>query len=203
MYLTFDTTDYEERWFKITPDHSGAYRYCSYAIDLFKELSKGCSNFVETGTGPGGGLFHAFKVGFENYYSVDIDSKFYNDCMYVFEEYDNVYLAQGESYDALEIWLKDIDSKCMFWLDAHPNNPDETSLPNKILFAELEVIKKHPYKEHSILIDNVPEYFSNSIEQIKEKLLEINPNYTVGLKTGAEGRSNYVLCAYIGESDEN
>ena len=65
MYLTFDNTDYEERWFKITPAHSGPYRYCSFAIDLFKDLSKGCVNFIETGTGPGGGIFHAFKVGFK------------------------------------------------------------------------------------------------------------------------------------------
>jgi hypothetical protein len=197
MYLTFDNTDYEDRWFKITPAHSGPYLYCSYSIDLFKGLSDGCVNFVETGTGPGGGLFHAFKVGFENYYSVDIDSKFYNDCMYVFEEYDNVNLSQGESYDALEIWLKDIDTKCMFWLDAHPNNPGETSLPNKILFAELEAIKNHLYKEHTILIDNVPEYFMQSLDEIKQKLLEINPNYKIELRTGTVGRPDYVLCAFI------
>lgn len=199
MYLTFDNTDYENRWFKITPAHSGPYLYCSFAIDLFKGLSRGCSNFVETGTGPGGGIFHAFKVGFKNYYSVDIDDKFYKDATYVFEEYDNVHLRQGESYEALEIWMNDIDDKCMFWLDAHPNNPGETTLPNEILFAELEVIKKHSYKEHVILIDNVPEYFMQSLDKIKEKILEINSNYKIELKTGAEGRPNYVLSAYIEE----
>ena len=120
-----------------------------------------------------------------------------HDFCHVFEEYDNVYLAQGESYDALEIWLKEINTKCMFWLDAHPNNPGETTLPNKILFAELEVIKNHSYKEHTILIDNIPEYFIQSLDEIKEKLLEINPDYKIELRTGTVGRPDYVLCAFI------
>jgi hypothetical protein len=199
MYTYFDPTDYENRWFEVTPAHSGLYPYCPFAIEMYKGLSNGCVNFVETGTGGGGGIFHAMKVGFKNYYSVDIDSKFYNDAMYVFEEYDNVHLENQQSYDALEIWLKDIDEKCLFWLDAHPNNPNETSIPNQILFAELDVIKSHPFKEHVIMIDNIPEYFMHSLDQIKEKLLEINPNYKIELRTGAEGRPDYVLCAFIEE----
>lgn len=191
--------DYELRWHKINPTHSGPYVYCPLGISMFEHFSKGCENFIETGTAGCGGLFHAFKIGFKNYYSVDIDPKFYNDAMYVFEEYDNVSLVQGESHAALEVWLKNINEKCMFWLDAHPNNPNEKTIPNQILFAELEVIKKHSYKEHVILIDDIPVYFSETEDKIKEKILEINPKYQFEIRPSVTGVPDYILCASIAE----
>ena len=77
MYLTFDNTDYEDRWFKITPAHSGPYLYCSFAIDLFKDLSKGCVNFVETGTWIGDTILEV-EPYFENLYTIEIKEDLYN-----------------------------------------------------------------------------------------------------------------------------
>lgn len=186
-------TNYESRWQEKYPGSE----YCDPALKMFKDFSTGCSHFVETGTAGCSGLVHAFKVGFKNYYSVDLESSFFNNAMYIFEEDDNVSLIQGESYAALETWLSEIEDKCLFWLDAHPNNPQEKTIPNQILFAELEVIKNHSYKEHTILIDDVPVYFD--VDQIKEKILGINSEYKFEMRPSSTGEKDYVLCAYIGE----
>jgi hypothetical protein len=185
-------SDYKSRWNQIYPGAD----YCSLGLAVFKEFSKGCKNFVETGTAGCGGLVHAFKIGFDNYYSVDIDSNFYNNAMYIFEENDNVSLVQGESYEALEVWLNEIEGKCLFWLDAHPNNPNEKTIPNKILTEELNKIKNHSFKEHTILVDDIPIYFD--VDDVKEQILEINPEYKFKMRPSASG-PEVILCAYIGE----
>lgn len=186
-------TNYESKWQEIYPGSV----YCTPALKMFEDFSKGCNNFVETGTAGVGGLVHAFKIGFQNYYSVDIDKKFFDNAMYIFEEEDNVFLIQGESHAALETWLSKIDDKCLFWLDAHPNNPAEKTIPNRILSDELDAIKKHSYKEHTILIDDMPVYFDT--EQVKKKILEINPQYQFEMRPSSIGVEDYILCAYIGE----
>ena len=74
------------------------------------------------------------------------------------------------------------------------NNPSKT---NDIL-QELNQIKKHHIKEHTILIDYI--YFGNiNLESIKNKLLEINPNYKFALENGGHiGKEiNAVLVAFI------
>ncbi len=185
--------NYELRWQELYPGSV----YCKPALEMFEEFSKGCDHFIETGIAGCSGLIHAFKVGFKKYYSVDIDKKFFDNAMYVFEEEENVSLINGESPEALEIWLKDIDEKCLFWLDAHPNNPNEKVIPNQILFAELEVIKNHSYKEHTIMVDDMPVYFDE--EKVKQKILEINSEYKFKMEPSSTGIPNYVLCAYVGE----
>ena len=133
--------------------------YHPSALELFTEYGEGCINFVETGTAGSCGLSHAMKVGFDNYYSVDINETHFNNAMYIFEECDNVTLSVGDSWEALKVWLKEIDDKCIFWLDAHPDNPSEKTIPNQIITAELEEIKKHSFKEHTILVDDMAVYF--------------------------------------------
>lgn len=185
--------NYELRWQEIYPGSV----YVPTGLEMFKHFSTGCDHFLETGTAGCGGLIHAFKIGFKNYYSVDIDKKFFDHAMYIFEENDNVHLVHGESHIAIEMWLNQISEKCIFWLDAHPNDPNEKTIPNKILFAELEVIKNHSYKEHTILIDDIPVYFE--VEQVKQKILEINSEYKFEMRPNGSGVEDYILCAYIGE----
>ena len=60
---------YEDRWQEKYPGSI----YCPIMTGLFEDYRTGCSNFVETGTAGSSGLVHAFKVGFDNFYSVDVD----------------------------------------------------------------------------------------------------------------------------------
>jgi hypothetical protein len=70
-----------------------------------------------------------------------------------------------------------IDEPVTFWLDAHESSATST------LLQELEVLKNHPIKTHSILIDDLRMWKRHKIgfdtEILKEKLLEINPNYKI------------------------
>ena len=64
-----------------------------------------------------------------------------------------------------------MDEKTFFWLDAHD---DGGGVPT---FEELDLIKEFSVT-NTIMIDDVPAYFGDGIE-LKEKLLNINPNYTI------------------------
>ena len=91
----------------------------------------------------------------------------------------------GDSGKILYEVIKDIDSPITFWLDGHCScgitaKGDEWSP----ILKELEQIKKHHIKNHTILIDDVrqfgTEYFDFvTIDQIIEKVLEINPDYKI------------------------
>lgn len=60
------------------------------------------------------------------------------------------------------------------WVDPEKNN---------LVGLELDQIKKHHVKKHTILIDYI--YFGNiNLEAIKNKLLEINPNYKFQFENG-------------------
>jgi hypothetical protein len=64
---------------------------------------------------------------------------------------------------------------------------------------ELELIKNHPIKEHTILIDDLREWSRDfpaigfNTEDIKKKILEINPNYVFSFADGQT--SNDILVA--------
>ncbi len=73
-------------------------------------------------------------------------------------------------------------------------NPEK----NNYILQELDQIKKHHIKEHTILIDYI--YFGNiSLESMKNKLLEINADYKFKLENGGYigKEENAVLVAYL------
>ncbi len=73
-------------------------------------------------------------------------------------------------------------------------NPEK----NNYVLQELDQIKKHHIKEHTILIDYI--YFGNiSLESMKKKLLEINAHYRFELENGGHigKEKNAVLVAYL------
>jgi hypothetical protein len=91
--------------------------------------------------------------------------------------------------------LKLIKEPALFWLDGHPDGFDGNPL-----WGELESIKRHRIKEHTILIDDIPIYFDP--KQVEEKLLEINPNYVFTYENALNGSNgnvykDYHLVAYI------
>lgn len=66
------------------------------------------------------------------------------------------------------------------------------------ILQELDQIKQHPLKNHTILIDYI--YFGTiDIDSIKNKILEINPRYKFRLEKGGHcyEEDNAVLAAYL------
>ena len=90
-----------------------------------------------------------------------------------------------------------IDQPCCFWLDAHSGAQQYARGNQDVpLLTELDIIKNHQIKDHIIAIDDAHlfgkiqydkdgniscDYSNVTFDLVKEKLLEINPNYDVGL----------------------
>lgn len=142
---------------------------------LFRDfgVEGGCKYFVETGTHLGHGVQYALDWGFENILSCEFMSSRYEECLERFSDNDNVSLFLGDSRDCISEMVKSVDSKACFWLDAHSEGG---GVPT---FEELDEIKKHSIKNHVIIIDDIPEYFSgNNRVKLEQKILEINENYS-------------------------
>lgn len=139
--------------------------------------------FVETGTFGGEAIAKALAVGFQEARSIEFVPVSFRDGQKRFAGYKNVKLWHGDS--ALLLWdmIKDITKPITFWLDAHVY-PPQTHGKNCPLIEELEQIKRHPIKTHTILIDDMhcagtAAFDGLTREDLIAKILEINPNYRV------------------------
>jgi len=115
------------------------------------------------------------------------------------QEYFNnrVKLINGDSGVEVGKILENIDEPCCFWLDAHSGKESYarggTDVP---LIQELNHIKNHHIKNHIIAIDDahlfgkrqtnkqgelVCDYSNVPYETVRDKILEINPNYDIGI----------------------
>lgn len=161
---------------------------------LFKKYKGDHKLFFETGTHKGDGVQNALDMGFEEVISIEILPEFYEGCVERFKDNNKVHLFLGDSNERMEEMLELIKEPSLIFLDGHFNNGDP-------LWKELEILKNHPIKTHTIIVDDMPNYFGNG-EKVKEKLLEINPNYTLVYEdslnpgTGKIHR-NHNLTAYI------
>jgi hypothetical protein len=164
---------------------------------LFKKYKGNHKLFFETGTHKGDGVQNALNMGFEEVISIEILPEFYEGCVERFKdeiEKNKVHLFLGDSNKRMEEMLELIKEPSLIFLDGHFNNGDP-------LWKELEILKNHPIKTHTIIVDDMPNYFGNG-EKVKEKLLKINPNYTLVYEdllnpgTGKIHR-NHNLTAYI------
>ena len=65
-------------------------------------------------------------------------------------------------------------------------------------FAELDEIKNNSIKDHTIIIDDVPEYFKGKDKvKLENKLFSINPDYQLKYFKSINPNDDYVLAAYI------
>jgi len=161
---------------------------------LFKDLGidKGCKYFVETGTFEGYSVQVALDHGYEEVFSNEIFEERYNQCLQRFDRNDNVNLWLGDSLDAFPDMMRKINKKSCFWLDAHGEGG---GVPT---FMELDEIKKNSIKDHTIIIDDVPEYFKGKDKtKLETKLLAINPNYKLQYYKSINRTDDYVLAAYV------
>jgi hypothetical protein len=138
--------------------------------------------FIETGACGGDGIQQALDEGFGLVYSIEIDPHWFQHCNERYRDEPKVHMILGDSRKVLGALISIIDEPITFWLDAHIGSADPTIL------TELETIKKHPVKTHSILIDDMRMWKKKVhgfvAEDLKAKLLEVNPNYNIAFEEG-------------------
>ena len=172
----------------------------------FKKYSNN-NIFIETGTNNGTGVENALSVGFKSVYSIEIVEYLYEFCKNKFHANKDVHLHLGDSVNVLPVILNDIKEPITFWLDGHYSGEGtgKGSDPNPLL-KELDIIKKHPIKTHTIFIDDMRCWKKENKEifekddgydeiDIKNKLLEINSEYKFSYEHGHI--MNDVLVAYV------
>lgn len=162
--------------------------------------------FVETGTLGGEAVIRALQDGFSEAHSVELDPNNFSYVKQRFASYKNVHVYHGNSAEILWSVIKPLDKPITFWLDAH-RGPGQYLYDgkNSPIMAELEQIKQHPIKTHTILIDDmsgcgqIPFDFI-TLEQIKAKIREINPSYVFRLIEGGndDEAENNILVAIPG-----
>jgi len=157
--------------------------------------------FVESGCYTGDGLNYAVEANFDNIISIELSEKYYNICTSKFKNNDNVNIILGDSALILYDVIKDINERITFWLDGHYCFGDSACGVHICpLLDELEQIKRHQIKDHTLIIDDVRlwskvEYGWVDKEDILLKIKEINPYYEISFEDGAV--ENDVLVARI------
>ncbi len=151
-------------------------------------------HFVETGSYEGEGIDKALSAGFEEIHSIEISEEYYLQCKEKFKKSPNVHLFLGDSATVLEDVIREIVEPITFWLDGHfsggGTGRGETNTP---ILGELEAIRRHPVKTHTILIDDVrlfgtSEFDEIPLQAILDKIYEINPRYRISFATGYQAR---------------
>ena len=163
------------------------------AYYLFKDLgvARDCKFFVETGTHIGNGVQYALDAGFDNILSCEFMENRHQECMERFKDNDNVGLWAGTSLDCIPEMLNQVDGKACFWLDAHSEGG---GVPT---FEELDFIKDHPIKNHTIIIDDIPVYFGGKEKKLEAKIKSINEDYVIEYYKSINPEDDYILAAYI------
>ena len=101
----------------------------------------------------------------------------------------NIWL--GDCVEILPEMLKKVDSRAIFWLDAHCSEGDTARVEeyDSTILHELKIISQHTIKDHVIAIDDINSCYNQisdypTIEEIKDALMDINDRYMVTIKYG-------------------
>jgi len=163
--------------------------------------------FIETGTYRGDTL-EIIKNNYKNVYSVELSNVFYNNSVNRFKHDKNIKIFFGNSrYDLFNI-ITNINCPITFWLDSHWSGVEHVGCDKDVLcpvLYELEQIKQHNIKSHTIMIDDIRLMdgvnFKVTKEEILNKLYEINPDYKIVYYDDYTAK-NDVLVAYIDTTNE-
>ena len=147
--------------------------------------------FVETGSYTGGGIQVAIYMGYEIIFSIESDEIFYNACKRNFKKNQNITLILGNSGEELGKVLENIHEKAVVFLDAH-------SMEYNPILEELNALKENRFKEHIIMIDDKREFKRGvwpeiTVDLLLEKLLEINPNYTITYEDSVNANGDIIV----------
>jgi hypothetical protein len=158
--------------------------------------------FFETGSYAGDGIAAAIEAGFESIMSMEVNPPNYNECCDRFMNNDNVYLFLGDSCKDLWDIISHIKCNITFWLDAHYSGEGSPKgLVKYPLLYELNQIRQHPIKTHTIIIDDMrcwrgfnPDRDHDDLNII-DTIMAINPDYKIRYVDGTE--KDDVLIAYV------
>ncbi len=159
-------------------------------IQLFEKYNKN-KVFIETGTYAGEGVRNAIFAGYKEIHSIELAEKWYYYCKGYFKYIPWVYTYLGDSIEQLPSILSKLTQPATIWLDAHYSGGD-TAFKNVItpLLQEIDIIKSHHIKTHTIIIDDLREWRLDypairfGTQEIKDKIMEINPSYVFSLHDG-------------------
>lgn len=151
--------------------------------------------FVETGCFEGRGIGWAIEANFKNIISIEINPKYFELCKDKFKDVKNLNLILGDSSTILWDVIKNINEPITFWLDAHFMYVASIigECGNLPTLHELDIIKRHTIKTHTILIDDIrvfqknhPDYhlYGKSELDLRNKIFEINENYKITYDDG-------------------
>lgn len=143
----------------------------------------GVGVFVETGTYLGE-MVEAVRRRFRKVYSIELSEELCERARKLFAADPRVVILQGDSSDVLPRILAEVSEPCLFWLDGHFSGGITAQGPlDYPILRELEHIKRHPVKNHVILIDDARLFTGEGDAPAKEAVLaslrEVNPAYTV------------------------
>jgi hypothetical protein len=138
--------------------------------------------FVETGSFIGGGVKEALASGFNEIYSIELSDELHRICVGSFRAFPNVHFIHGDSRFVLEGLISKINEQITFWLDAHISGGITVGEDLPPLMEELDIIRKHHIKMHTILIDDL--HCWNWNDALAEKILSINPKYIIKVEDG-------------------
>ena len=171
--------------------------------------------FIETGTFYGSGVKSALKAGFKKVISIELDKNRYIYCKNKFRNNKKVTIIQGDSGKEISKIMKTIKEPCTFWLDSHYNGEPlklKVAIGDKWtpIVEELEAIRNHHIKNHTILIDDMRCMDNTHIDKrtntlvgfpgkqnLLKTLKEINNSYTFEYLPGVIEED--VLAVYIKE----
>ena len=166
--------------------------------DVFKKYVKNI--FIETGSYRGDGVGNALAVGFKRAYSIELSPELWAYCVNLYEHNPNAVFLRGYSPDYLKVLMGNIHEPVTIWLDAHYSGGDTAKgVETSPVMKELEVIRSHPVKTHTIMIDDIGDWekygYGITVESAKEFIRTINKDYRFILEEGVV--SNDILVAVI------
>ena len=159
-----------------------------YTIELSEDICKCASRrykYIEE---------YKYNPPFDKLHTNELDNRFKKSQSYF---NNRLTLINGDSAIELKNVLENLDEAACFWLDAHSGAQQYAKGNQDVpLLTELDHIKNHHIKDHIIAIDDahlfgkrqvnkkgevVCDYTDVSYERVENKILEINPNYDVGI----------------------
>jgi hypothetical protein len=163
------------------------------AFSMFEKYKRDSTIFIETGCHDGNTCVKAAVLGYGEIYSCDINENSVTSAKNKLADFEcKSQIHNLRSIDFLNLILPTLDGKATFWLDAHGWGGDVA------LFDELKTIKKFDHCNNAtILIDDIQLFFKDKIEEIKNEISTINPDYIFEFANLHESGKDDVLIAYI------
>jgi hypothetical protein len=142
----------------------------------------GLTTLVETGTYYGE-MIAAVAARFDQIYSIELDPRLAKLAQERFDRQPHVHVIEGDSQSVVPNLLKQLERRCLWWLDAgYCGWVGEIGNPNR-LGSEFEVILADQRYEHIVLMDDADgingEGNSPTLEQLIASIERNYPNRQV------------------------